>query len=67
MSLFMSIRDPALGQIVRREFDVNAISHKYPYSISTHSARYRGENGVLAVVYLHLKECVWLLVDDGTG
>jgi hypothetical protein len=48
------INDSAFRQIVRREFDVDAIARKYSYSVAAHAAGDVGEDGV-AVFQLYGK------------
>ena len=37
-SLFMPVRDAAFGEVVRREFEVDAITHKDADAVAAHAA-----------------------------
>ena len=59
----MPVRDPSLGQIVRRQFHIHAITHQDANTVTPHSSRDRCEDDVLAVVDLHLKKSIRLFVN----
>ena len=67
VGLLMPVRDPSLREIIRRQFDVYAIAHQDTDAISSHSARDRREDNMLAVVDLYLEESVGLFVHHYTG
>ena len=63
----MPVRYPALCKVVRRKLDVYAIAHQDADAISSHATRDRRGHNVLAILYLDLKERVWLLIDHDSG
>jgi len=63
----VSVRDPSLREIIRRQFDIYTIAHQDTNAISSHAARDRREDNMLAVIDLYLEESVGLFVHYDTG
>ena len=59
----MPVGNAALGEVVGRELDVDAVAHQDAYAVSAHAARDRGEHDMLALGDLYLEKCVRLFVD----
>lgn len=63
----MPICDAALGQVVWREFDVDAVAHQDADAVAAHAARDRREHHVLGIIKLHFEKCVRLFINDDAG
>ena len=63
----MPVRDTSLSQIVGREFNVNAVTHEYPDSISPHTARDGRQYHMIRIIQLNFKVGIRLLVHDNAG
>ena len=64
--LFMPISNAAFGEIVGGKFNVDSVAHEDTNAISAHSAGYRRQVDMLAVVDLYLEEGIRLFVHYGT-
>lgn len=60
----MPVCDPSLGEIVRRELNVDTIAHQDANSVAPHAARDRREDNMFRIVDLYFKESIRLLVHD---
>ena len=63
----MSVGDTAFRQVIGRELNIDTVAHQDTNAVAAHAARDRREDHVLCIVYLYLKKCVRLFVDDDTG
>lgn len=62
VSLLVAVGDPALGKVVRREFNVDAVAHQDADTVAAHAARDGREHNVVAVIDLNLEISVRLFI-----
>ncbi len=66
-NLFMTVCNAALGQVVRRQLNIDTVTHQDADAVAAHAARYGREHHMLSIVDLDLEIRVWLFVHNYTG
>src|SRR5690625_2840443 len=66
MRLLEPIDDAALGQVIRRHFDLNLVACQYTDAVLAHFSSSMGDD-FMAVLELYPECCIWQQLDNGPG